>query len=58
MSASNHCALRAPTMISARIKTIRAEITVMQLLRNNCHIRADGFSSAQFRNSATTGGAT
>jgi len=29
MSARGHCALRAPTVFSARIKTIRAENTVM-----------------------------
>jgi len=37
------CALRAPTVFSARINTIRAENTVMQLPRNDCHIRANVF---------------
>jgi hypothetical protein len=68
-----HCALRAPTFLSVRIKTIRTEKTVTEqnkdsagfftrspiaygrfFFRAQSAIRADGFSSAQQRNSATT----
>jgi hypothetical protein len=34
MSASGHCALRAPTAFSVRIKTIRTENAVMDKNRN------------------------
>jgi hypothetical protein len=37
------CALRAPTVFLVRIRNIRTKNTVMQLLRNNCHIRENVF---------------
>ena len=44
MSANEHCALaRANRVFRADEKRIRTENTVMQLLRNNCHIRANVF---------------
>jgi hypothetical protein len=58
-----HCALRAPTVFFlVRIKTIRTKNTVMENSKPGTggfvpdrRLRADGFSSAQHRNSAITG---
>jgi len=63
ISACNHCALRAPTVFSARIKTIRAENTVLDKSKHGLELFLSkiaeylriGFSSAGIRRSARTG---